>query len=708
MNKDTMNKEHLPLTPSETEGVRGRLDGGRVALTYGDSVAGFLRLYVLRPDNDASMGAPGLCYEAVSIAKDGDDWKVAWRSDSDNLTAFLQLKQISGGLSGTFSATGEGHAIVRLVWHLPDDSEYFPFVPGFMYGDNARGGSRLATYPRLGKRRLDKPWISDEWWVRTDRSSHAVTSVIASHAVYAMGGRDVCRYRDGIVADKTGISTSSRKLGRLSFSLGFINSPFTYSVMHFAGHNHARCEGYVDFSKGEVSSDFFMLLFDHKGRQSGAASLLKRCYSLMYDPVSSSASVTDAVAAISDAVVDYGYCPEAYSFHGTLRPEQEEQGDPSPCFATGWAGGTRVAYPLLLAGHKLGNEKWLACGRDVLENIAVNGISAKTSLFYDNYDLLHRKWNNRGWWRSMLERGGHSGYVGGQICYYLLQGYSLEQSAGISRTTWFDAARGVLDHVMEVQGEDGRYGYLYSEKDGSIVDGDGFSGCWYAPAFAALYRITDDERYRWSAARAMDFYRGDVCRFNCYGGPLDVCKSPDQEGILAWIEASRMLHELTGEKRFLDDLLIGLDYEFSWKFAYNVVNELEPLKSMEWCSTGGAITSVCNSHVHPMGLPAAAGILHAAKATNDDYLWSRLADTLRWGLNCWLAYDGHYGWGKKGMICERFCYTDSLVLERFPDGSPSSTWFQAHPWASGAVLEGLAGVVLDEVREGRDWTGMLA
>ena len=81
--------------------------------------------------------------------------------------------------------------------------------------------------------------------------------------------------------------------------------------------------------------------------------------------------------------------------------------------------------------------------------------------------------------------------------------------------------------------------------------------------------------------------------------------------------------------------------------------------------------------------------------TKDEYLKSRLIDTVRWTLTVYLHHDGDYGWGKKGLINGRFCYTDSLLNERFSDGSPASTWFCGHSWASGAVLEGLAGEILD-------------
>jgi hypothetical protein len=50
------------------------------------------------------------------------------------------------------------------------------------------------------------------------------------------------------------------------------------------------------------------------------------------------------------------------------------------------------------------------------------------------------------------------------------------------------------------------------------------------------------------------------------------------------------------------------------------------------------------------------------------------------------------------MINERFCYTDSLLVERFADGTPAGTWFCGHSWASGAALEGLIGKILETAK----------
>ena len=42
-------------------------------------------------------------------------------------------------------------------------------------------------------------------------------------------------------------------------------------------------------------------------------------------------------------------------------------------------------------------------------------------------------------------------------------------------------------------------------------------------------------------------------------------------------------------------------------------------------------------------------------------------------------------------MSERYCHSEGLLKETYPDGSPASTWFALMPWAAGCILEGLAG-----------------
>ena len=675
-------------------------DPSRIAVLLDACPAGALTVSVIRPANNLVQRR---C-EAGRVENHDAGVRVHFHCDDEQVEVCLDMSASEAGLTGKFRASGRGHCMIRLVWTLPEDEDGFAFVPAFMYGNNRGGNSPDATYPQLvddGEYVPSKPWRADEWLVRADRSSHGTTSVITGSRVYAMGGRDVSNHVGGAVAEKNGIGINAAQPRRLTFSLGFMNAPYVYCCL--SGRNFvSRPEGYVDLDRAPVESDFFLFCFTHDARHRAAGRLLREAYAFLHDEVGDAGSVADAVPAIAQALVDEAYNPAGVNFDTTIfknTPRIHEKIDNN--FLTGWCGGTMAAYPLLVAGRQLGNEQWLSCARGVLSNIAENAISAQSTLFFENYNSVEKQWNTRGWWYPCLENPGHSGYVNGQACHYLLLAYQLEKDAGIDQPAWRAAANRVLDHVVDTQTAAGGFGYTYSEDDGSILDSDGFSGCWFTPALATLYGITGENRYLEAATAAMDFYRRHVETFDVSGGPHDIYKSPDEEGILAWINAARIMHEQTGDERFLQDLQTGLDYEFSWKFAYNVVNEVEPLKSLNWCSTGGSVTSVNNSHIHPMGTAVAASILYAVRHTADPYLASRLVDTIRWSLTVYLRDEKHYGWGGRGLINERFCYTDALLVERFDDGSPASTWFCGHTWASASVLEGLAGAVLEAEREDR-------
>ena len=197
-----------------------------VEVVTGLQPAGTIRFLVFRPGNNR-ICCPAVC-KVNSVQSQADTVHIEASAAEENVTVELDLRRVSNGFTGKFRAAGSGRAIVRLVWELPKDERGFPFVPAFMYGWNEGGKSPLAMYPQLEKEGYagrTKPWVTQEWLVRTDRSSHGLTSVITDGFAYAMGGRDVCRFEDGTVAEKNGLGISSGNPHRLCFSLGFANIP---------------------------------------------------------------------------------------------------------------------------------------------------------------------------------------------------------------------------------------------------------------------------------------------------------------------------------------------------------------------------------------------------------------------------------------------------------------------------------------------------
>ena len=91
-----------------------------------------------------------------------------------------------------------------------------------------------------------------------------------------------------------------------------------------------------------------------------------------------------------------------------------------------------------------------------------------------------------------------------------------------------------------------------------------------------------------------------------------------------------------------------------------------------------------------MGLNISADLKYLADMTGDPYHLARFEDGINFGLNIVSLYPEVAGYGRPGVVSERYCPSDGLTIETYPDGSPSSLWFAYNAWAAACVLEGLA------------------
>lgn len=178
---------------------------------------------------------------------------------------------------------------------------------------------------------------------------------------------------------------------------------------------------------------------------------------------------------------------------------------------------------------------------------------------------------------------------------------------------------------------------------------------------------------------------------------MDTWKAVDEEGNLAFVRGTRLLHELTGERQYLEDLEAGVGFEYLWRYAYPARPENPPIKE-GWNSCGGSVTSISNPHIHPMGVLIDDDLRYLAEATGDVYHRERAEDGLAWLMQCLELYPEKAGYGRYGMVSERFCPSDGLVTERYSDGRPYSSWFTFNLWATGNVME----AIMDNIiREGK-------
>ncbi|MBN1997222.1 hypothetical protein JW935_06710 [candidate division KSB1 bacterium] len=265
---------------------------------------------------------------------------------------------------------------------------------------------------------------------------------------------------------------------------------------------------------------------------------------------------------------------------------------------------------------------------------------------------------------------------------------------GRRNSDWLDAARQVIDTAVNSQNEQGAYAAQFDPASGRGVDYDGFQGCWFAAGAARLGYITGESRYIDSALKALAHYNTWHKRGELYGTPMDTKKAVDEEGNLAFIAACAELHKITGRENILDMAMDGLNWEFTWKFAYNTVHSNDPLRRLKWSSCGGSVTSTHNVHIHQMGNLVAGDIYYLFTQIKDPYIADRLTDTCIWGLGTFNRFPGDFGFGGEGWATEQFFHSDGLQDDNTPwDGG---VWKGHLPWASACVLMNCAEDIPDE------------
>lgn len=355
-----------------------------------------------------------------------------------------------------------------------------------------------------------------------------------------------------------------------------------------------------------------------------------------------------------------------------------------------WTNGLTVAVPMLMAANELKDEEARRQSVIAIDEIVRTSYNpASGFLFESTEDDVP---SARGWWYDGMRKGGHSSYINGQAVYYILKAYRNEKTVrNIEHKEWLELASKVVDRMYDVMNDEYEYPFAMSVSTGEGLEYDSMGGAWMLAASAMYSLITsNDDRLDALLGSEEHYYTKFVSKAECYAGPLDTDKAVDSEGILSYIRATRLLHEITGKEYLLDHLRDALYYEFTFKLSYNTPVSVRPLSEIGWSSCGGSITSTANPHIHPMSSTVVDEMRYYLKHRSDEYVKSRLEDTIGWGLQTFNTKDGEYGYGKVGWMSERFCFCEGLLTEHYPDGEAASTWFALMPWASASIIEGLA------------------
>jgi len=114
-----------------------------------------------------------------------------------------------------------------------------------------------------------------------------------------------------------------------------------------------------------------------------------------------------------------------------------------------------------------------------------------------------------------------------------------------------------------------------------------------------------------------------------------------------------------------------------------------------WNACGGSVTSVSNPHIHPMGVIIDSDLRYLARVSGDNYHRMRADDSTAWLMQTLELYPEKTGYGRYGVLSERWCPSDGLTVERYSGGTPCSSWFSYNLWAAANALEAVCEVLLE-------------
>jgi len=586
-------------------------------------------------------------------------------------------------------------ARIRLWAHLQDQQNLFHLIPGNIHGDNNAPHVRPGEFPCLTDSRPTERNRAPLWEFRADRASHPVSILCCDRGSV---GISIDPYSSSPEADdgfiRNGVFSSLPN--SFGVALGYGNDPLTFIEKTSFGPPTSNLT-----QRASAAGKIFAVV--GAGR-SAAHRIIRALYEQMRELPTFTRSYRDALRALANAFAEINWSPELQQYTNrkckvpvdlTLRPWRA-------IVEIGWTGGSMLAFPFQLAERLFPDLKLPKGSAQLFDEIS-SGFNKSSGFLNDaavNRFTLNRPdgWNAseiNGWWSGFLPqtRDNHCVYTNAHAAYYLLRA---AQSDPRRHRPWIEVALRILNTAVELQRQDGAFGYIFSSSEKKVVDLDGFAGCWFAAALVRAWKLTDNSSlYRDSAARALQYYHPFVRDLACWGTPMDTYKSIDSEGNLAFIRAARLMHEATDDPLYLDMLQDAAHYEYLWRYGFRARPERPPLKGSPWNSCGGSLTSVSNPNIHPMSVVVTEDLHYLARKTGDIYHTNRAEDGIAWLMNTMELYPDVMGYGAYGVLSERTCPSDGLLAEVFhDDNSSSSTWWSYNAWAAGSAMEALAERIL--------------
>jgi len=566
-------------------------------------------------------------------------------------------------------------------------------MPGYIYNRNTADfpSSGRKAFPRLKENPAGLP-ESSYFMTRSDRLSEPVSLIYDKGHIFGIAASPYFKDKKSGMVKFNGFTCNFDEKGYASagYTLGYENAPWlfvqTATVQERAPLSDENCF----FLSANESFSFEFYVYDYEGSsETDICNAIVHTYDIFYEAPRKIEAMTEkkAVELLSAAIRDYAWLEDEQMYTGFVYDKPEGY-TYNKIGSLTWTNGLSVACPMLLAANKLGDEKARLQALAFMQQVVEKAYNPASGFLFDAVE--NGLWSEKGWWYNGMHSGGHSSYLNGQAVYYLLKSYISEEERGVIHRDFLKLCTKVVIKMNQILNSDYEYPFSMSVTTGAGLEYDSLGGAWCLAATVLYEKITGDRQFHDSVLKSeLHYYNHFVAKMECYGGPLDTDKAVDSEGVLSFIRAAKLLHEITGEEYLLQHLKDAVYYESTFKLGYNTPVQVPPLSEIGWSSCGGSITSVANPHIHPMSSTIIEEMDYCYKKTGDLYIKKRMEDIVAWSMQTFNTRDKEYGYGKTGWMSERFCFCQGLLTEKYEDGSPASTWFALMPWASASLIEGL-------------------
>lgn len=289
----------------------------------------------------------------------------------------------------------------------------------------------------------------------------------------------------------------------------------------------------------------------------------------------------------------------------------------------------------------------------------------------------------------------------GHSAEHFIDAWSLANLCGVSRPAYLDAARRILNTVMNAQRADGAFPSAF-HPDGAVDTYEGSTGGFLIPAMLKLHALEGaqdpremhgsneapvvheaqrTDRYQpllQSASKAFGYYFGQF-RKNGYStaGALDTW-CIDKESIIPLLSAALQLQDATGEQEYLDAAVEAAYYLATWQWHHSTeYPEGTALHAMAYRAFGGTAVSTQHHHIDAYALRAIPDLLKLAERAGCD-LWRQRAEAI-WDNATIGISDGTLE--VMGRIRPRGGQDEAFLHTRWANPFQVSEWLVAWPTA---------------------------